>query len=54
MDMSDFRDILITFSLEAMVILLNIWLFLMIISTMSAVKGVLVFLRKYGILMILR
>ena len=54
MAMSDFGDILINLGLKAMVILLNIWLFLMIVSTMSAVKGVLVFLRKYGISMILR
>ena len=54
MAMSDFEDTLITLGLEAIVILLNIWLFLMIVSTMSAVKGVLVFLKKYGIPMILR
>ena len=50
--MSDFGDTLITLSLKAIAILLNIWLFLMIVSTTSAIKEMLVFLWKYRISMI--
>jgi len=52
--MSDFGDTLITLGLGAIVILLKIWLFLIIISTTSVVIGVLVFLSKYEIPIILR
>ena len=54
MAMSDFGDILMTFSFEMIVILLKIWLFFMVVLTTSAVIGVSVFLSKYRIPMILR
>jgi len=52
--MSDFGDTLMTQDLEASAILLNIWFFLMIASTTSAVIGVSVFSAKYRIPIILR
>jgi len=42
-NMFDFSDTLIICSFEAIVMLLNIWLLLMIDSTTSAEMGVLVF-----------
>ena len=40
MAMSNFEDTLITLDLEMMVILLKMWLFLIIVSTTSAVKNI--------------
>ena len=51
---SDFEDTLIMWSLETIVILLNIWLLLMIDSTTWAKIGVLVFFNRQEILKIFR
>jgi len=54
MAMSNFGNILMTLGLEVIMMLLKIWLFFMIVSTTSTVIGVLVFLSKYRIPIILR
>ena len=47
--MSNFRKTLIILGLDIIAMLLKIWLFFMIVLTISAKIRVLVFLRKYGI-----